>query len=112
MCDFITNGDYSQTDVKEAVLQVCSEIDKPETPGPAAMKAFYRDITKLDDDIRRQFKDSLLKLDKKRIQDIAESYFTIDESQKGTAVISSKASLEQANIQLASEEKQLNLFKI
>ncbi len=111
-CDFITNGDYSQTDVKEAILQVCSEIDKPETPGPAAMKAFYRDITKLDDDIRRQFKDSLLKLDKKRIQDIAESYFTIDESQKGTAVISSKASLEQANIQLASEEKQLNLFKI
>lgn len=111
-CDFITNGDYSQTDVKEAILQVCSEIDKPETPGPAAMKAFYRDITKLDDDIRRQFKDSLLKLDKKRIQDIAESYFTIDESLKGTAVISSKASLEQANIQLALEEKQLNLFKI
>ncbi|SDU62197.1 insulinase family protein [Desulfobacula phenolica] len=111
-CDFISNGDYSQTDIKEAILQVCSEIDKPETPGPAAMKAFYRDITKLDDDIRRQFKDSLLKLDKKRIQDIAESYFTINETLKGTAVISSKASLEQANIQLSLEEKQLNLFKI
>ncbi|WP_457552620.1 insulinase family protein [Desulfobacula sp.] len=112
-CDFIVMGDYSQTDVKEAILQVCSEIDKPETPGPAAMKAFYRDITKLDDTIRQQFKDSLLHLDKKRIQIIAQKYFTIDESLKGTAVISSKTSLEQANLELAkAKEKQLNLFKI
>ena len=111
-CDFIVNGDYSQTDVKEAILQVCSEIDKPETPGPSAMKAFYRDITKLDDTIRQQFKDALLQLDKKRIRIIAERYFTIDDSLKGTAVISNKKSLEEANLQLASEAKQLNLFKI
>ena len=111
-CDFIVNGDYSQNDVKEAILQVCSEIDKPETPGPSAMKAFYRDITKLDDTIRRQFKDSLLQLDKKRIQTIAQKYFTIDESLKGTAVISSKESLEQANLQFEAQGKQLNLFKI
>ena len=111
-CDYIVNGDYSQTDVKEAVLQVCSEIDKPETPGPAAMKAFYRDIIKLDDDTRQQFKDSLLLLDKKRIQKIAQRYFTIGENQKGTAVISNKANLEKANIQLKEEGRQLNLFKI
>ena len=111
-CDFIVNGDYSQTDVKEAILQVCSEIDKPETPGPAAMKAFYRDIIKLDDGIRRQFKDSLLQLDKQGIRIIAEKYFTIDESLKGTAVISNEKSLEQANIQLGVQGKQLSLFKI
>ncbi|MCD4719669.1 MAG: insulinase family protein [Desulfobacula sp.] len=111
-CDFIINGDYSQTDVKEAILQVCSEIDKPETPGPSAMKAFYRDITKLDDDIRQHFKDSLLRLDKKRIQTIAKKYFTIKDAQKGTAVISSKTKLEEANKQLNAEKKQLNLFKI
>ena len=111
-CDYIVNCDYTQTDVKEAVLQVCSEIDKPETPGPAAMKAFYRDIIKLDDDTRQQFKDSLLLLDKKKIQRIAQRYFTIDENQKGTAVISNKANLEKANIQLKEEGRQLNLFKI
>ncbi len=111
-CNFIINGDYSKTDVKEAILQVCSEIDKPETPGPSAMKAFYRDITKLNDDIRQQFKDALLRLDKKRVRSIAKKYFAIDEAQKGTAVISSKTNLEQANIQLAAEGKQLNLFKI
>jgi len=109
-CDFITNGNYTQTDVKEAILQVCSEIDKPETPGPSAMKAFYRDITKLDDNIRQQFKDSLLRLDKKRIQTIAKKYFTIDERQKGTAIISSRTNLERANKQLF--KKPLTLFKI
>jgi len=111
-CDFIIKGDYTQTDVKEAILQVCSEIDKPETPGPSAMKAFYRDITKLDDGIRQKFKDSLLRLDKKRIVSIAETYFTIDDAQKGTAVISSKAILEKANIELAEAKNPLTLFKI
>ncbi len=115
-CDFIVNGKYRQTDVKEAVLQICSEIDKPETPGPAAMKAFYRKITKLDDDMRQQFKDSLLKLDKKKIQDIAKKYFSKDkigrEDQKGIAVISSKANLEKANNQLLPKQKPLTLFKI
>lgn len=112
-CDFIISGEYSQTDVKEAILQVCSEIDKPETPGPAAMKAFYRDITRLSDDIRKQFKDALLSLDKKRIQAIAQRYFTVDDSLKGTAVISSKPALEKAN---EDREKQglapLTLFKV
>ena len=111
-CDYMVKGDYTQTDVKEAILQVCSEIDKPETPGPAAMKAFYRDITKLDDDVRQQFKDSLLQLDKKRIKNIAQKYFTIDEKQKGISVISSKTNLEKANSQLEKENKQLKLFKI
>jgi Zn-dependent M16 (insulinase) family peptidase len=108
-CDYIINGDYSETDVKEAILQVCSEIDKPETPGPAAMKAFYRDITKLDDNIRRKFKDSLLALTKKRIQDIAQIYFAVDDSLKGTAVISNKAALEEAN---KGNRQPLDLFKV
>jgi Zn-dependent M16 (insulinase) family peptidase len=112
-CAFIINGQYSSTDIKEAVLQVCSEIDKPETPGPAAMKAFYRKITKLDDDIRRRFKDSLLTISKRKIQNIAQKYFTIDDNKKGTAVISSKQGLEKANRQLADKNKpMLNLFKI
>ncbi len=102
----------SQTDEKEAIIQVCSEIEKPETTGTSSRKAFYRDITKLDNNIRKQFKDSLLRLDKKRIRKIAQQYFTMDETQKGTAVISSKTNLEQANKELMKEEKRLNLFKI
>jgi Zn-dependent M16 (insulinase) family peptidase len=111
-CDYIVNGDYSQTDIKEAILQVCSEIDKPETPGPAAMKAFYRGITKLDNNIRQNFKDSLLQLDTKKIHKIAQKYVTIDESQKGISVISNKANLEKANQKLEKQGSKLNLFRI
>ncbi len=111
-CDFITSGSYSQTDIKEAILQVCSEIDKPETPAPSAIKAYYRTIIKLSDAVRQQFKDSLLSLDKKRIQAIAEKYFAIDDSQKGTAVISSKPALEAACKDLEKKGKPLTLFKI
>ncbi|MCP4022830.1 MAG: peptidase M16 [Desulfobacteraceae bacterium] len=112
-CKFIIEDNYSTTDIKEAILQVCSDIDKPETPGPASMKAFYRDITQLSDEIRQQYKDSLLRLDKKRIKQIAQKYFTIDEAEKGTAVISGKTKLEQANEKLESMGRQLlTLFKI
>jgi presequence protease len=97
-CEYIMKGDYTQTDVKEAILQVCSDIDKPETPGPAAMKAFYRDIARLTDEIRRQFKDQLLQLDKNRVKAIAQKYFDIKGRQAGVSVISSKTALEQANL--------------
>ena len=112
-CDYIMDGDYTDTDVKEAILQVCSEIDKPETPGPAAMKAFYRDITKLSDDIRKGFKDALLRLDRQRILDIARTYFSVADDQKGVAVISSKSQLEEANKALEAEGRRpLDLIKI
>ena len=111
-CSFITKGNYTENDIKEAVLQVCAEIDKPETPGPASIKAFYRDILNLSDEKRREFKASLLKLDKKTIRHTAEKYFDIDENNKGTAVISGKDQLEKANADLKPGQKVLQLFKI
>ncbi|MCP4116675.1 MAG: peptidase M16 [Desulfobacteraceae bacterium] len=111
-CDFIINGDYSEEDVKEAILQVCAEIDKPETPGPASIKAFYRDILMLTDDRRKQFKAALLKLDKGMIQRCAERYFRVDESEKGTAVISGQDQLDAANRELADGQLPLALHRI
>ena len=111
-CDYIKGGSYNDEDIKEAILQVCSEIDKPDTPGPASIKAFYREILGLTDEKRRQFKASLLGLNKKRIIEAAEKYFTSDGADKGTAVISSKEALEAANKNLSREELPLTLFKI
>ena len=102
-CDFITQGEFTDTDVKEAILQVCSEIDKPETPAPSAMKAFYRQITKLSDEIRKGFKDALLGLDKQKVMETAGRYFFRDGADKGISVISSKPLLEQANLELEAE---------
>ncbi len=99
-CGFILGGDYTEDDIKEAILQVCAEIDKPETPGPAAIKAFYRDVLMLTDERRKQFKSALLLLDKAMIQACAERYFKTAEAGKGTAVISGKDPLMAANERL------------
>ncbi|WP_321494654.1 insulinase family protein [uncultured Desulfobacter sp.] len=112
-CDFITQGRFTQTDVKEAILQVCSDIDKPETPAPSAMKAFYRRITKLSDEIRKGFKDALLDMDKQKVMETATRYFFRDDADKGISVISSKPLLDQANQALEAEGRQpLTLHKI
>ncbi len=111
-CAFIKKGDYTQDDIKEAVLQVCAEIDRPETPGPASIKAFYRDILQLSDEKREKFKKDLLCIDKKAIIEVAEKYFNVKANEKGTAVISGREQLEQANMGLKSGQNPLELFKI
>ncbi|MCD4743502.1 MAG: insulinase family protein [Desulfobacteraceae bacterium] len=110
-CDFIRQPDaYSDDDIKEAILQVCADIDKPETPGPSAIKAFYRDIVGLSDEIRENFKQTLLKTTKEKIKDAADKYFdSYDSKDKGTVVISSKEMLEKTNKDLKKGQK---LFKI
>ncbi len=107
---FITSGDYQEEDVKEAILQVCSDIDKPDPPGPAARKAFYRSIISMADESRRRFKQQLLKLNKDNIVDTAKRYFGTEQSVGGVAVISSEERLRQVNSKIP--ENPLKLGKI
>ena len=108
--DFIRTGNYSAEDVKEAILQVCSEIDKPHPPGPAARKAFYRKIVSLSDEIRSQFKTRLLTLTRRDIKQVAEKYFDIQSAKRAVAVISNEEKLKEANQQLA--DNPLKLYQI
>ncbi|MBC2710417.1 MAG: insulinase family protein [Desulfosarcina sp.] len=98
---FIRSGKFSDEDVKEAILQICSEIDKPDPPGPAARKAFYRRIIGLSDETRMCHKENLLKLNRKAVMETADRYFDNTESDKAVAVISSRDLLETANGKLA-----------
>ena len=91
--DFIRSGKFTEKDVNEAILQVCSEIDKPDPPGPAARKAFYRRIIGLSDDARRTFKAGLLQLDKAKVQTVARRHWSTDNPAVATAVISSAEKL-------------------
>jgi hypothetical protein len=108
--DFIRSGDYSNEDVKEAILQVCSEIDKPDPPGPAARKAFFRKIVSLSDDMRKRFKENLLSITRHQVMDAAEKYFQDMDDRQAVAVISSEDRLKTANSELANNP--LKLFRI
>ena len=97
---FVLSGAYSDTDIDEAVLQVCSEIDKPDPPGPAARKAFYRKIIHLSDDARQQFKERLLHMNSRRVKEAASKYFDGDRDAQAVAVISGETQLKTANEKL------------
>ncbi|MCF8036424.1 MAG: peptidase M16, partial [Desulfobacteraceae bacterium] len=98
--EFIISGDYDRENVKEAILQVCSDIDRPDPPGPEASKSFYRKLIGLSDDLRRSFKQQLLKVTLEQVQAAAEKYFGNPEQKSAIAVISSEDQLTAANREL------------
>ncbi|MFH2219143.1 MAG: insulinase family protein [Pseudomonadota bacterium] len=107
---FIRSGNYTDEDIKEAILQVCSEIDKPDTPGAASKKAFFRKIISLSDDMRKQFKEKLLELTRRQVIQAAEKYFHEKNGDRAVAVISGEEKLKLANEKLS--ENPLELHRI
>jgi Zn-dependent M16 (insulinase) family peptidase len=95
--DFIKSGNFNDQDIDEAILQVCSEIDKPDPPGPAARKAFYRNIVGLSDAARLRFKKRLLNLTRQQVFEVARTHFHLSQSDHGVAVISGENQLLEAN---------------
>jgi presequence protease len=100
--EFIRDGGTTAEDIKESILQVCSEIDKPDPPGPAARKAFSRLIVGLDDSARLAFKKSLLTVDRDRVLEVIGKYFGTD-SGTGVAVIAGREHLEETNRHLSDK---------
>ncbi len=97
--DFIRTAPITDEDIKEAVLQVCSEIDKPDPPGPAARKAFFRMIVGLDDESRQAFKAQLLQVSRERVLGVCETYLGAGHPW-GVAAIAGQEHLTAANDQL------------
>ncbi len=98
--DFIRSGDFMDEDIKEAILQVCSEIDKPDAPGAAGRKAFHRKAYSLTDEMRLAFKQRLLSVTRAQVMETAERYFAGPENERAVAVISNQEKLKEANQRL------------
>lgn len=106
--DFLAEAKIDQADVKEAILQVCAEIDKPDAPGPAAQKAFYRNLVGLSDERRLRFKRALLAVDVNQIKTVAERYFKDAPKKAAVAVIASEEKLLRTNRKLPDNPLRLN----
>ena len=95
--DFICGKDYNDTDIQEAILQVCSDIDRPSSPAAKARKAFWRKISGLTDDMRQRFKEDVLTVTRSQVAEVSEKYFR-NLNDKGTVgVISSTEKVEEFN---------------
>jgi len=99
---FIQSGAFSNQDIDEAVLQVCSDIDKPDTPGVSARKAFYRQLLLVTDDLRNQYKQGVLGVTRDQVLSVAARYFAANRHGRGVAVISGKEQLALANEKLSA----------
>jgi presequence protease len=108
--EYIISGNYTDDNITESILQVCADIDKPHTPASGAMRAFYRKLMGLTDDLRETFKQRLLALDKQQILTVAEKYFSPGRQRSSVAVISSETALKSANDRL--KERPLELRRI
>ncbi len=107
--DYLRSGDYTDQQIKESVIQVCSDIDKPDTPAEAATKAFYRGLVGVSDEERVRFKRGVLEVNKDRVLKTANKHFHKKCGQCGTVVISSEDMLKKANTRLTTP---LDLFRI
>lgn len=105
---FIRSGKFTDEDVKEALLQVCSELDRPDPPGPSAKKAFMRKFVSLSDEDRKQYKANLLALTREEVVAVAGRYFDPDRAGQAVAVISGEEQLKAANVRLGDKPLSLN----
>ena len=107
---FMASGNYNDEDIKEGILQVCADIDKPDSPGPAAKKAFFRKIVSLSDELRRRFKHDLLALTREDVIRVSRNYLNPLRIRKGVAVISGEEKLKAANQKIS--DNPLSLYRI
>jgi len=110
VADFIKAGGYTDEDIKEATLQVCSDIDRPDPPGPAARKAFYRKLVSLSDEARNRYKQAILALTRDQVMQAAEKYFFDAAQPQAVVVISGDAQLDAANKALG--DRPLNIYPV
>ncbi|PIE70690.1 MAG: peptidase M16 [Deltaproteobacteria bacterium] len=99
-CAYLLAHPPAEVDLIEAVLQVFSEIDRPETPSVATRKAFMRAFMAHDDDMRRAFKKRLLALTPADVMNTARRYFQAPSREPGISVIAGEALLSDANRQM------------
>lgn len=107
-CEFIRSGNFSDEDVKEALLQVCSELDRPDPPGPSAKKAYMRKFVLLKDETRTRYKSDLLALTRETVVEVGWKYFRADDENDAVVVISDEEKLNAANEKLGVRSLVLN----
>ena len=97
--DFICGKEYNDTDIQEAILQVCSDIDRPDSPAARARKAFWRQLTGMTDEMRKEFKEAVLSVTRSQVAEAAEKYFKGIDQKATVGVISNLEKVKQFNEQ-------------
>lgn len=107
---YIRKEKFTDTDIKEAILSIVSEIDKPDTPAEAAKNAFRRHLIGLSEQTRLRFKQRLLLVDKDDVKRVADKYFQKKINDLSLVFLGNEQKLKEANKKLGN--KKLTIKKI
>jgi Zn-dependent M16 (insulinase) family peptidase len=105
--DWVVAGDFSVEAVKESILAVFSDLDKPLSPSGCGAHEFANIRQGMSHEMRNHMRQQLLKVDVAKLQEVAKRYLQGNPGAVG--VLAGEATLQQANEQL---EEPLEIVKI
>ena len=94
-------GDFAPESIKEAVLAVFSDLDKPLSPGGTGAHEFACIRQGLTQEMRDRMRQQLLQVDAEKLREVAERY--LYGRPGAVAVLAGEAAIAQANEQLGEE---------
>ncbi|MFW5996666.1 MAG: insulinase family protein [Lentisphaeria bacterium] len=98
--EYIMNKDWSEDDVRRAVIACAKEDAKPIRPGWATSASLWRYLTRLTDEERQRRRELLQKVTVADVKDVARDILSA-EQHPNTCVVSSRDQLVQANREMA-----------
>jgi Zn-dependent M16 (insulinase) family peptidase len=106
--DWVVKGEFSAETLKEAILAVFSDLDKPLSPAGTGAQEFANLRQGMTLEMRNQMRQQLLAVDMASLQAVAQKY--LQQGESAVSVLAGEAALRQANEQL--DEQALELRKI
>ncbi|SHI78767.1 hypothetical protein SAMN02745165_00878 [Malonomonas rubra DSM 5091] len=105
---WVVNGEFGEESLKEAILAVFSDLDKPLSPAGTGAQEFANLRQGMTLEMRNEMRKQLLAVDAASLQRVAREYLQHGES--AVSVLAGEAALQQANQQLG--DKALELRKV
>jgi Zn-dependent M16 (insulinase) family peptidase len=96
-------GEFSDQEVKEAILAVFAELDKPLSPGGKGYREFADATQGLTPQMRRELREKILATDSGTLRRVAQRYLVEGRDQSVVSVLSSEEQLKKANEKLGPQ---------
>ena len=108
--DWAASGQFSDTEIKEAILAVFGELDRPLSPASKALREFACRQQQLTREMRQKLRSQVLATDRASLQRVAAKYLGEGWNNSAVGVVSGEDALRQANLELP--ELQLAIERI
>jgi presequence protease len=105
--DWAISGAFGDEEIKEAVLAVFGSLDRPLSPGGKGYREFASQLQGLTPEMRKQFRERVLAVEKSTLVDITGRYLADGWKQSAVSVIAGEQMLEQINSTLGDSPLQV-----